>query len=133
MGLERDALMAIAAEACHAHRAFTVAKTTVDRLSAQTPAAALAPVVGQTTAAGVFTEVGDARSFLCTRAFLKAMGLNLKEGGTRRAGFDDTGMPHIVAVQRILNDLDLGGPVARGSHAARDAARVGCIAIRKPV
>jgi hypothetical protein len=84
--LERDALMAIAAEACHAHRAFTVAKTTVDRLSAQTPAAALAPVVGQTTAAVVFTEVGDARSFLCTRAFLKAMGLNLKEGGPGALG-----------------------------------------------
>jgi hypothetical protein len=79
VGLERDALMAIADEAYHAHRAFTVAKTQVDRLAETTPAAALAPVVGRTTAAGIFAEVGDAKSYSCTRAFLKAMGLNLKE------------------------------------------------------
>jgi transposase len=79
VGLERDALMAIAADAYRAHRAFTTAKTKVDQLAATTPAAALAPVVGHTTAAAVFAEVGDARSYPCTRAFLKAMGLNLKE------------------------------------------------------
>jgi len=79
VGLERDALMAIADEAYRAHRAFTTAKTKVGKLAATTPAAALAPVVGHTTAAAVFAEVGDARSFPCTRAFLKAMGLNLKE------------------------------------------------------
>jgi transposase len=79
VGLERDALMAIADEAYDAHRAFTTAKTKVDKLAATTPAAALAPVVGHTTAAAIFAEVGDARSFSCTRAFLKAMGLNLKE------------------------------------------------------
>jgi transposase len=79
VGLERDALMAIAADAYRAHRAFTSAKTQVDTLAAATPAAALAPAVGHTTAAGVYAEVGDPRSFSCTRAFLKAMGLNLKE------------------------------------------------------
>jgi transposase len=79
VGLERDALMAIAADAYRAHRAFTSAKTQVDQLAATTPAAALAPAVGHTTAAAVFAEVGDARSYSCTRAFLKAMGLNLKE------------------------------------------------------
>jgi hypothetical protein len=79
VGLERDALMAIADDAYRAHRAFTTAKTQVDKLAAATPAAALAPVVGHTTAAAVFAEVGDARSYSCTRAFLKAMGLNLKE------------------------------------------------------
>jgi hypothetical protein len=79
VGLERDALMAIAEDAYRAHRAFTTAKTKVDQLTAATPAAMLAPVVGHTTAAAVFAEVGDARSFPCARAFLKAMGLNLKE------------------------------------------------------
>jgi transposase len=79
VGIERDALMAIADDAYHAHRAFTSAKTKVDALAATTPAAALAPVVGMTTAAVVYTEVGDAKSYSCTRAFLKAMGLNLKE------------------------------------------------------
>jgi hypothetical protein len=82
VGLERDALMAIADDAYRAyraHRAFTTAKTKVDKLAATTPAATLAPVVGHTTAAAIFAEVGDARSFSCTRAFLKAMGLNLKE------------------------------------------------------
>jgi transposase len=78
-GLERDALMAIAADAYRAHRAFATAKTKVDQLAARTPAATLAPAVGHTTAAGVYAEVGDARTFSCARAFLKAMGLNLKE------------------------------------------------------
>ena len=79
VGLERDALMAIAADAYRAHRAFAVAKSQVDRLAASTPAAALAPVVGRTTAAGIFAEVGDAKTYPCARAYLKAMGLNLKE------------------------------------------------------
>jgi transposase len=79
VGLERDALMAIADDAYRAHRAFATAKTQVEKIAATTPAATLAPVVGPTTAAAVFAEVGDARSFSCTRAFLKAMGLNLKE------------------------------------------------------
>jgi len=79
VGLERDALMAIADDAYRAHRAFTVAKTQVDRLAAATPAATLAPVVGFTTAGAIFAEVGDATSYPSARAFLKAMGLNLKE------------------------------------------------------
>jgi transposase len=79
VGFERDALMAIADEAYRAHRTFATAKTRVAQLADITPAATLVPVVGHTTAAAVFAEVGDARSFHCTRAFLKAMGLNLKE------------------------------------------------------
>jgi transposase len=79
VGLERDALMAVAAEAHRSLRAFKVAKTTVEKLSQNTPAVALAPVVGQATAAVVFSDVGDPRSFSCTAAYLKAMGLNLKE------------------------------------------------------
>ena len=79
VGLERDALMVIAAEAHRALRAFKEAKTAVEKLSAHTPAVALAPVVGKTTAAVIYTEVGDAKSFSSTGSFLKAMGLNLKE------------------------------------------------------
>lgn len=79
VGLEREALMAVAAEAHRALRAFKVAKTTVEKLSHDTPATTLAPVVGKTTAAVIFSDVGDARSFPCAAAYLKAMGLNLKE------------------------------------------------------
>ena len=79
VGLERDALMAIADDAYRAHRAFTAAKTQVDGLVPGTPAATLAPVVGHTTAGAIFAEVGDAKSYPSARAFLKAMGLNLKE------------------------------------------------------
>ena len=79
VGLERDALMAIAEDAYRAHRAFATAKTQVDPLAAATPDAALARVVGFTTAGAIFAEVGDATSYPSARAFLKAMGLNLKE------------------------------------------------------
>jgi transposase len=79
VGLEREALLAIAAEAHRALRAFKAAKTTVEKLSHDTPAAALAPVVGKATAAVVLSDVGDSRSYSCTAAYLKAMGLNLKE------------------------------------------------------
>ena len=77
--LEREALMAIAAEAHRSLRAFKEAKLTVERLSADTPASALAPVVGSTTAAVIFTEVGDPKGFRSVAGFVKAMGLNLRE------------------------------------------------------
>src|SRR5664279_536156 len=51
VGLERDALMTIAAEAHRALRDFKIAKTAVEKLSAHTPAVVLAPVIGRTTAA----------------------------------------------------------------------------------
>ena len=79
VGMERDALMAIAAEAHRALRAFKVAKTELEKLSAPTPAAALAPAIGRTTAAVVYTDVGDANSYASAGSFVKAMGLNLKE------------------------------------------------------
>jgi transposase len=77
--LEREALMTIAAEAHRALRAFKEAKHTVEQLSAETPAKAMAPVVGATTAAVIFTEVGDPNAFRSTGGFVKAMGLNLRE------------------------------------------------------
>ena len=77
--LEREALMAIAAEAHRSLRAFKEAKLAVEQLSADTPARTLAPVVGSTTAAVIFTEVGDPNAFRSVAGFVKAMGLNLRE------------------------------------------------------
>jgi len=79
VGLERDALMAIAAEAHRALRSAKAARTVVEKLSHHTPATLLAPVVGQSTAAVILSEVGDATTFSCAAAYAKAMGLNLKE------------------------------------------------------
>lgn len=78
-GLERDALMAIAGEAHKSIRAYKSAKLVVDRLSVNTAANAMAPVVGKTTAAVVFAEAGDPRDFKSAGAFVKAIGLNLRE------------------------------------------------------
>lgn len=78
-GLERDALMAIAAEAHKSIRAYKSAKLTVERLAETTQANAMAAVVGKTTAAVVFAEAGDPREFKSAGAFVKAIGLNLRE------------------------------------------------------
>jgi len=78
-GLERDALMAIACEAHKSIRAYKGAKLVVERLSVNTAANAMAPVVGKTTAAVVFAEAGDPRDFKSAGAFVKAIGLNLRE------------------------------------------------------
>jgi transposase len=78
-GLERDALMAIAGEAHKSIRAFKGAKLVVERLAVNTAANAMAPVVGKTTAAVVFAEAGDPRDFKSAGAFVKAIGLNLRE------------------------------------------------------
>ena len=79
MGMERNALMEIAAEAHRALRAFKGAKTELEKLAAPTPAAAMAPVIGRTTAAIVYTDVGDANLYSSAGSFVKAMGMNLKE------------------------------------------------------
>jgi hypothetical protein len=78
-GLERDALMAIAGEAQKSIRAYKSAKLVVERLSINTAANTMAQVVGKTTAAVVFAETGDPRDFKSAGAFVKAMGLNLRE------------------------------------------------------
>jgi hypothetical protein len=67
VGLERDALMAIADDAYRAHRAFTTAKTKVDQLAARSPAAALAPVVGHTTAGVVRASIDEETDALAPR------------------------------------------------------------------
>ena len=71
--------MAIAVEAHRSIRAYKSAKFVVERLSVNTAASAMAPVVGKTTAAVVFAEAGDPREFKSARAFVKAIGLNLRE------------------------------------------------------
>jgi hypothetical protein len=52
--------MAVAAEAHHALRAFKVGKTTVEKLSYDTLATALAPVVGKATAGQAGPTLPDA-------------------------------------------------------------------------
>ena len=76
---ERDTLMAIAGEAGRSLRAFTSAKTTLERFTLQTYAQRMAPAVGKTTAAIMATFVGDPALFPSAAAYVKACGLNLKE------------------------------------------------------
>jgi transposase len=76
---ERETLMAIAEEAGRSLRAFTTAKTALEKLSLQTYAQRMAPTVGKTTAAIMATFVGDPALFPAAAAYLKACGLNLKE------------------------------------------------------
>jgi transposase len=78
-GFERDALMAIANEAHRAIRAFKGAKLSVDRLAMNTVANPLTPVVGKTTAAVVVAEAGNPADFHSAGAFVKSLGMNLRE------------------------------------------------------
>jgi transposase len=76
---ECETLMAIANEAQRSLRAFTAAKTALEKLSIQTYAERMAPTVGKTTAAVMATFVGDPTLFSSAAAYVKACGLNLKE------------------------------------------------------
>jgi hypothetical protein len=76
---ERDTLMAIADEAQRSLRAFTTAKTQLEKLTLQTHAQHMASTVGKTTAAVMATFVGDPALFPSSAAYVKACGLNLKE------------------------------------------------------
>lgn len=76
---ERDTLMAIAEEAGRSLRAFTSAKTALEKVTLQTYAQRMAPTVGKTTAAIIATFVGDPALFPSAAAYVKACGLNLKE------------------------------------------------------
>jgi transposase len=79
LDLERETLMAIADEAQRSLRAFTSAKTSLEKLSLQTHAQRMAPAVGKTTAAVFATFVGDPTLFPSAAAYVKAFGMNLKE------------------------------------------------------
>lgn len=76
---ECETLMAIANEAQKSLRAYTTAKTSLERLSLQTHAQRMAPTVGKTTAAVFATFVGDPGLFSSSAAYVKAFGMNLKE------------------------------------------------------
>jgi transposase len=77
--LERQALMAIAKEGSRALRAYTTAKTALEKLSLQTSAQHMAPVVGKATSAVFSAFVGDPSKFPSANAYVKAFGMNLKE------------------------------------------------------
>jgi transposase len=77
--LERQALMAIASEGQRALRAYTTARTALEKLSLQTSAQHMAPMVGKATAAVFSAFVGDPSKFPSASAYLKAFGMNLKE------------------------------------------------------
>jgi transposase len=79
LDFERDTLMAIADEAQRSLRAFTSAKTSLEKLTLQTHAQRMAPAVGKTTAAVFATFVGDPTLFPSAAAYVKAFGMNLKE------------------------------------------------------
>ena len=76
---EKQALMTLASEAHRALRAYKGAKAKVEKLAEGGPSAAIAEVVGTTTAAVLYDEVGDPKRFSCAKAYVKAFGLNLKE------------------------------------------------------
>jgi transposase len=79
LDLERETLMAIADEAQRSLRAFSSAKTSLEKLTLQTHAQLMAPAVGKTTAAVFATFVGDPALFPSSAAYVKAFGMNLKE------------------------------------------------------
>jgi transposase len=79
LDLERETLMAIADEAQKSFRAFTSAKTSLEKLAMQTHAQKMASTVGKATAAVFATFVGDPSLFASSAAYVKAFGLNLRE------------------------------------------------------
>lgn len=79
LDLERETLMAIANEAQRCLRAYTTAKTSLEKITLQTHAQLMAPTVGKTTAAVFATFVGDPNLFNSSAAYVKAFGMNLKE------------------------------------------------------
>jgi transposase len=76
---ERLALSTLANEAHRAVRLYKVSKHALEKLAQGGPSQAVAPAVGNTTAAVLYTEVGDPRRFASAQAYMKAFGLNLKE------------------------------------------------------
>ena len=79
LDLERKALMAIADEAQRALRAYTCAKTALEKVSVETSAQHMAATVGKATAAVFSAFVGDPANFPSASAYVKAFGMNLKE------------------------------------------------------
>jgi transposase len=77
---EQRTLMTIAGEARRAQKLANKAKRRVERFAeALEPTKAMAPVLGKTTAAVMVAAVGDPRDYDSPAAYLKSVGLNLKE------------------------------------------------------
>lgn len=76
---ERIMLRAIAEELHRTLRAYKRAKQAVEELSATPEITPLAKAVGKTTAAVLIADVGSPKDFPCAKAYVKALGINLKE------------------------------------------------------
>jgi len=77
---ERELVMRVAEEARRAQKLAKKVKGRVERMSESEGATKeLAPVVGKTTAAVMVAALGDPRTYESATAYLKSVGLNLKE------------------------------------------------------
>ena len=76
---ELEAVRILAGEAHRALKEFKSAKLRVEELSRDGPAKNLAPVTGKATAAVLIAYAGDPKAYSASRAYVKALGLNLKE------------------------------------------------------
>jgi len=76
---ELAALQALASEAHRALKQFKNIKSRVEALSTEGAANEMAPVTGKATAVVLIADAGDPREYPAARAYLKALGLNLKE------------------------------------------------------
>jgi transposase len=80
LSLERARLQHLAQELHRSLKEFKHARQLVLELGAALPeVASLGAVVGMVTAAVLVTEVGSAKDFGCAHAYVKALGLNLRE------------------------------------------------------
>jgi transposase len=90
---EREMLQVIATEARRAQKLAAKAKRWVEQLSSSSGSSQkMAPVVGKTTAAVLVAAVGDPRNYESADAYLKSVGLNLKEtsSGKKKGGLHIT-------------------------------------------
>jgi len=90
---EAELLKIVAGEARRAQKLASQAKRRVERLTQELePTKAMAPVVGKTTAAVMVAAVGDPRNYDSAAAYLKSVGLNLKEksSGKQQGGLHIT-------------------------------------------
>lgn len=80
LAAETERLSHLAEELHRTLKAFKGARQRVHELGRGVPEVAqLGAVVGMTTAAVLFSEIGSATQFSCAQAYVKAFGLNLRE------------------------------------------------------
>jgi transposase len=90
---ERRMLQVIAAEARRAQTLSAKANRRVEQLSSSSGGSQhMAPVIGKTTAAVLVAAVGEPRNYESAEAYVKSIGLNLKEisSGTKQGGLHIT-------------------------------------------